>query len=139
MDLMKLLVTGGAGFVGSVCAKVLIEKGHEVVVVDDLSTGNIDAVPAGGKFVHDDFATAAGTLLGNGSFDGVMHFAAKSLIGESVTSPERYWHGNVVKTLSLLDAMCAAKNKASGVFVDCRHVWRAGESSDPRGCADAAH
>ncbi|TGD86788.1 UDP-glucose 4-epimerase GalE [Mycolicibacterium sp. CH28] len=105
---MKLLVTGGAGYVGSVCATVLLEKGHEVVVVDDLSTGNADAVPAGAQFVHDDMVDAAPRLLGDGSFDGVLHFAAKSLVGESVAAPERYWYGNVVKTLDLLEAMRAA-------------------------------
>jgi UDP-glucose 4-epimerase len=105
---MKLLVTGGAGYVGSVCAKVLLEQGHEVVVVDDLSTGNADAVPDGARFVQADMVDAAPELLGDESFDGVLHFAAKSLVGESVVAPELYWHGNVVKTLQLLEAMRAA-------------------------------
>jgi UDP-glucose 4-epimerase len=105
---MKLLVTGGAGYVGSVCATVLLEQGHDVVVVDDLSTGNADAVPAGAQFVEADMVEVAPTLLGDGSFDGVLHFAAKSLVGESVAEPEKYWRGNVVKTLELLEAMRAA-------------------------------
>lgn len=105
---MKLLVTGGAGYVGSVCATVLLEQGHEVVVVDDLSTGNADAVPAAAQFIEADMVEVAPKLLGDGSFDGVLHFAAKSLVGESVAEPERYWHGNVVKTLDLLEAMRAA-------------------------------
>ncbi len=105
---MKLLVTGGAGYVGSVCAKVLLENGHRVVVVDDLSTGNADAVPPGAEFVDGDMVTAARNLLGDGSFDGVLHFAAKSLVGESVQSPELYWHANVVKTLGLLEEIRAA-------------------------------
>ena len=105
---MKLLVTGGAGYVGSVCAKVLLEEGHEVVVVDDLSTGNADAVPDGARFVQADMVDAAPDLLSDESFDGVLHFAAKSLVGESVVAPELYWHGNVVKTLQLLEAMRAA-------------------------------
>jgi UDP-glucose 4-epimerase len=105
---MKLLVTGGAGYVGSVCATVLLEHGHEVVVVDDLSTGNGDAVPAGAHFVEADMVDVAPKLLGDGSFDGVLHFAAKSLVGESVAEPGRYWHDNVVKTLQLLEAMRAA-------------------------------
>jgi UDP-glucose 4-epimerase len=102
---VKLLVTGGAGYIGSVCAKVLLEQGHQVVVVDDLSTGNADAVPDGAEFVHDDMVVAAPALLGGRPFDGVMHFAAKSLVGESVEKPELYWHGNVVKSLELLEAM----------------------------------
>ncbi len=105
---MKLLVTGGAGYVGSVCAKVLLEQGHDVVVVDDLSTGNADAVPEGATFVQDDVAAAARALLPDGAFDGVLHFAAKSLVGESMDDPQRYWFGNVVKTLSLLDVMLEA-------------------------------
>jgi UDP-glucose 4-epimerase len=105
---MKLLVTGGAGYVGSVCATVLLEAGHEVVVVDDLSTGNADAIPAGAQFVEADMVEAAPGLLGDESFDGVLHFAAKSLVGESVVAPELYWFGNVVKTLQLLEAMRAA-------------------------------
>ncbi|AYF76865.1 UDP-glucose 4-epimerase GalE [Nocardia yunnanensis] len=105
---MKLLVTGGAGYVGGVCAQVLLEDGHEVVVVDDLSTGNADGVPAGAKFVEGDIATAGVELVAAESFDGVLHFAAQSLVGESVVAPEKYWHGNVVKTLALLEAMRAA-------------------------------
>ncbi len=105
---MKLLVTGGAGYVGSVCATVLLEQGHEVVVIDDLSTGNADAVPAGAQFIEADMVEVAPKLLGDGSFDGVLHFAAKSLVGESVAEPEKYWHGNVAKTLELLEAMRAA-------------------------------
>ncbi|WP_099020430.1 UDP-glucose 4-epimerase GalE [Mycolicibacterium palauense] len=105
---MKLLVTGGAGYVGSVCAAVLLEHGHEVVVLDDLSTGHADAVPAGAAFVEGDIAEDAAGVLTGGGFDGVLHFAAKSLVGESVSAPERYWHGNVVKTLELLEAIRTA-------------------------------
>lgn len=105
-DGMRLLVTGGAGYVGSVCATVLLERGHEVVVVDDLSTGNADAVPAGAEFVEGDVAAVAGRVLGDGPrFDGVLHFAAQSLVGESVLEPAKYWQGNVVTTLALLEAM----------------------------------
>jgi UDP-glucose 4-epimerase len=106
---MKLLVTGGAGYVGSVCSAVLLERGHQVVIVDDLSTGNADAVPPGAEFIQDDMVAVAGELLAGGGFDGVLHFAAKSLVGESVTAPERYWHGNVVKTLELLEAIRRAR------------------------------
>lgn len=105
---MKLMVTGGAGYVGSVCAKVLLEQGHSVLVVDDLSTGNADAVPEGAEFVQADVVDAARQLLPEGSFDGVLHFAAKSLVGESVEDPQLYWYGNVVKTLGLLEAMLEA-------------------------------
>jgi UDP-glucose 4-epimerase len=101
---VRLLVTGGAGYAGSVCAARLIEAGHEVVVVDDLSTGHADAVPDGCRFVTGDIAEVADSLLADG-FDGVLHFAAKSLVSESMKEPAKYWHGNVVTSVRLLDAM----------------------------------
>ncbi|HWC81633.1 MAG TPA: UDP-glucose 4-epimerase GalE [Pseudonocardiaceae bacterium] len=101
---MKLLVTGGAGYVGSVCAARLIEAGHEVVVVDDLSTGHADAVPEGARFINGDIAEVAGSVLAEG-FDGVLHFAAKSLVGESMQNPGKYWFGNMVTSLKLLEAI----------------------------------
>jgi UDP-glucose 4-epimerase len=102
---VKLLVTGGAGYVGSVCAARLLEFGHEVVVVDDLSTGHADAVPPGASFVRADIAESAGELLADGGYDGVLHFAAKSLVGESMQDPHKYWQGNVVTSLRLLEAV----------------------------------
>jgi UDP-glucose 4-epimerase len=101
---VKLLVTGGAGYVGSVCAARLIEADHEVVVVDDLSTGHADAVPPGARFVQGDIAELADSVLAEG-YDGVLHFAAKSLVGESMADPGKYWQGNVVTSLRLLDAI----------------------------------
>lgn len=102
---MKLLVTGGAGYVGSVCAAVLIEQGHDVTIVDNFSTGNREAVPAQARLVEGDVANVAADVLSEGGFEGVLHFAARSLVGESVEIPSDYWHGNVVTTLALLDAM----------------------------------
>ncbi|MEU7528353.1 UDP-glucose 4-epimerase GalE [Saccharothrix sp. NPDC042600] len=101
---MKLLVTGGAGYVGSVCAARLVEAGHEVVVLDDLSTGHADAVPDGVRLIEADINDVIGEVLAEG-FDGVLHFAAKSLVGESMQDPAKYWHGNVGTALVLLDAM----------------------------------
>jgi len=101
---VKLLVTGGAGYVGSVCATHLVEAGHEVVVLDDLSTGHRDAVPAAARFVEAELAHAADDVLAEG-FDGVLHFAAKSLVAESVQRPGLYWRGNVLTAVELLDAM----------------------------------
>lgn len=102
---MKLLVTGGAGYVGSVCAAHLLGAGHEVVVLDDLSTGHRDAVPAGAALVEGELGATAGDVLAGGSFDGVLHFAARSLVGESVERPQRYWEGNVVASFRLLEAI----------------------------------
>jgi UDP-glucose 4-epimerase len=105
---VRLLVTGGAGYVGSVCATVLIERGHRVTVLDDLSTGNRDAVPTGAEFVEGDAGERSTEVLGRGDYDGVLHFAAKSLVGESVSEPDKYWQGNLVTSLNLLDAMRGA-------------------------------
>jgi UDP-glucose 4-epimerase len=103
---LKLLVTGGAGYVGSVVAAQLVDAGHETVVLDDLSKGHRDAVPEGARLVEGsliDEAFARGTL--DQGFDGVLHFAALSLVAESVEEPERYYRNNVGGTLNLLEAM----------------------------------
>jgi UDP-glucose 4-epimerase len=102
---VRLLVTGGAGYIGSVVATLLLEAGHQVRVLDNLDTGHADAVPAGAHFVRGTVADAADALS---DVDAVLHFAAKSLVAESVARPELYWHNNAVGTLALLDAMRAA-------------------------------
>jgi UDP-glucose 4-epimerase len=103
---MKLLVTGGAGYIGSVVAHQLLERGDEVVVLDDVSRGHVAAVPEGARHLDvslvDEAATRAALAEG---FEGVLHFAALALVAESVEHPERYHRGNVVGTLNLLDAM----------------------------------
>ena len=106
---MKLLVTGGAGYIGSVVAAQLLEAGHEVVVLDNLERGHRAALPAGSALVEADLedATATRAALADG-FDAVLHFAALALVAESVAQPERYWRTNVGGTLNLLDAMRAA-------------------------------
>jgi UDP-glucose 4-epimerase len=107
---MKLLVTGGAGYIGSVMTAQLLEAGHEVTVFDNLSKGHIQAVPAGAHFIEGDLLNEerlnAALTLG---FDGVLHFAALSLVGESVQQPERYYRNNVCGTLNLLEAMRVAR------------------------------
>ena len=104
---MRLLVTGGAGYIGSVVAAQLIAAGHDVTVLDDLSTGHADAVPSGARFVRGDLRGDAAPVLADG-IDAVLHFAAKSLVGESVAEPGRYWSHNLGGSLALLEAMRAA-------------------------------
>lgn len=105
---MRLLVTGGAGYVGSVVTHHLLRDGHEVTVLDDLSTGHADAVPPGAELVQLPVGDAADLLRNRPPFDGALHFAGLSLVGESVRTPEKYWHGNVTQSLALLDALRAA-------------------------------
>lgn len=102
---MKLLVTGGAGYVGSVCSHVLVEAGHDVTIIDNLSTGNREAVPEATHFIEGDVAEVIDEVLAERPIDAVLHFAARSLVGESVEKPEEYWQSNLVTTLRLLEAM----------------------------------
>ncbi|MFI9341561.1 UDP-glucose 4-epimerase GalE [Streptomyces sp. NPDC052773] len=99
----KYLVTGGAGYVGSVVAQHLLEAGTEVTVLDNLSTGFREGVPAGAAFIEGDIRDAAKWL--DSSYDAVLHFAAFSQVGESVVKPEKYWDNNVGGTMALLAAM----------------------------------
>ncbi|HUY48983.1 MAG TPA: UDP-glucose 4-epimerase GalE [Streptosporangiaceae bacterium] len=101
---MKLLVTGGAGYIGSVVGAFLVAAGHDVVVLDDLSTGHQDAVPAGAAFVRGTIRDDARGVLAGG-VDAVLHFAAKSLVGESMAKPSLYWEHNLGGSLALLEAM----------------------------------
>ncbi|MCG7253657.1 UDP-glucose 4-epimerase GalE [Corynebacterium hadale] len=104
---MKLVVTGGAGYVGSVCAAVLVEAGHDVIVIDDFSTGNRDAVPNGATLVEGHISDVIDRVLSAGDVDGVLHFAARSLVGESMEVPAEYWRDNLEVSLTLLNAMRA--------------------------------
>lgn len=105
---MRLLVTGGAGYIGSVTTAVLLDRGHEVVVLDSIATGHADAVPAGAVLVQADLLDPAALAEHvAGGFDGVLHFAARALVGESVQHPDLYFRTNVIGTLNLLDAMRA--------------------------------
>ncbi|MDT5034584.1 MAG: UDP-glucose 4-epimerase [Actinoplanes sp.] len=106
---MKLLVTGGAGYVGSVTSRLLLDAGHEVTVLDNLSTGFRAAVAPDATFVQADIRDAAQVLTPDAGFDAVLHFAGLIAAGESMVKPELYWDHNVVRSLALLDAVRAAK------------------------------
>lgn len=100
---MRILVSGGAGYIGSVTAALLVEQDHEVVILDDLSTGHRQALPSGAVFhegrLHD--RQILDEVFAR-SYDAVVHFAAFSLVGESVRDPLKYWDNNVGGTLALL-------------------------------------
>ncbi len=105
---MRVLIIGGAGYIGSHMVKVLCQQGFEVTVLDNLSAGYRDAV-RGGRFVEGDLADTAllDRLFGEGNFAGVMHFASCIQVGESMRAPAKYYRNNVANTLNLLDAMVA--------------------------------
>lgn len=110
---MNVLVTGGAGYIGSVVAERLLERGHSVIVYDSLASGHRDAVPAGATFVEAELSDGnrlTDTLI-QFSAEAVMHMAASSLVGESMADPARYYRSNLVVGLTLLDAMCTAKTR----------------------------
>lgn len=102
---MKVLVTGGAGYVGSVITHVLVEEGNDVTVLDNFSTGNRSAVPTQALLVEGELRESIDDVLADGNFDAVVHCAARSLVGESVEQPADYWQHNMVTTLRLLDSM----------------------------------
>ncbi len=102
-----ILVTGGAGYVGSVVAQELLERGYEVLVLDNLLQGHRRAVPTHAAFVEGDLRNAGGLekIFSQFRVDGVMHMAAETVIEYSMTDPERYFSNNVIGGLRLLEAM----------------------------------
>ena len=108
---MRVLVTGGAGYIGGTVANALIDEGHEVVIYDNLCHARRDLVPPRAKFVDGDIADRAKLeqLFDARPFDGVMHFAALIEAGESMKHPEVYFRNNTASTLSLFEAMIAKK------------------------------
>ena len=106
---MRLLVTGGAGYIGGTVATILMQAGHEVTVLDNLCHSKRDEVPAGVEFVHGDIADRprVEAVLRELQPEGVLHFAALIEAGESMQKPEIYFRNNTASTLSLLEAMHA--------------------------------
>jgi UDP-glucose 4-epimerase len=104
---MRLLVTGGAGYVGGHAVRALLDAGHEVVVLDNLVYGHAETVPC--QLVVGDLSDrpALDRVLSGSQFDAVLHFAAYAYVGESVTEPGKYWRNNVAAGVELLDAMRA--------------------------------
>jgi UDP-glucose 4-epimerase len=104
---MKVLVAGGAGYIGSHCVRQLIAAGHEPVILDNLVYGHRAAVPAGVRLLEAGLADAAALekIFAAEKIDVVMHFAAYCYVGESVTAPLKYYQNNVAATLTLLDVM----------------------------------
>jgi UDP-glucose 4-epimerase len=105
---VKVLVTGGAGYIGAVVTHALVEAGHQVVVLDDLSTGFAMNIPAGLEFHQLPVHQVARVLTPDSGFDGVLHFAGKIEVAESVARPDLYWDVNVAGSMALLTAIRVA-------------------------------
>jgi len=108
---MKILVVGGAGYIGSICAEVLLDQKHEVAILDNLSEGHRRAVDSRAEFIEGDLADGEATVdtLVRLRPEAVMHFAANALVGESMQNPSKYFRNNIASGLNLLDAMIAAE------------------------------
>lgn len=106
---MRILVTGGAGYIGGTVVRVLLREGHEVTIVDNFCRSKASALPAGASFVEGSVGDRVliERTLAKERFDGIMHFAALSAAGESMKTPESYFRNNTVGTLTLLEAMAA--------------------------------
>jgi UDP-glucose 4-epimerase len=104
---MKIFVVGGAGYIGSVCAQLLLDQGHEVAIFDNLIEGHRDAIDSRATFVQGDLEQRSQieTALSNTRPDAVMHFAAYALVPESMRDPSKYFRNNISNGLNLLDAM----------------------------------
>ena len=107
---MKILVVGGAGYIGSVCAELLLNDGHEVSILDNLSEGHRAAIDPRARFMAGDLQErhAIELALTAQRPDAVMHFAANALVGESMQNPSKYFRNNIANGLNLLDAMVEA-------------------------------
>ncbi|GAW32743.1 UDP-glucose 4-epimerase GalE [Carboxydocella sp. JDF658] len=104
---MNVLVTGGAGYIGSHTVYYLLQQGHQPIVLDNLSTGHRQAVPSTVPFYHGDIADSVlvTSIINQHQISGVIHFAASSLVGESMTDPAKYFENNVVKTILFLNTL----------------------------------
>src|SRR6202051_3869814 len=107
---MKILVVGGAGYIGSVCAELLLDEGHGVTIFDNLTEGHRRGIDPRAEFVEGDLEDRQSiekTLVKHRP-DAVMHFAAHALVGESMQNPSKYFRNNIANGLNLLDAIVAA-------------------------------
>lgn len=111
MSTLRVLVTGGAGYIGSVTAAALLDEGHEVVVVDDLRRGHRDLVPEGATFIEADASRPEDFLGEAGEIDACLHFAAAIEAGESMQVPEAFFTANTAATLHLLQGLVEADVK----------------------------
>ena len=129
---MKILVVGGAGYIGSICAEVLLDQKHDVAIFDNLSEGHRRAVDPRAEFIEGDLADREATAdaLARLRPEAVMHFAANALVGESMENPSKYFRNNIANGLNLLDAMIAAGVRAARFLLHLRHFRPARTRAD---------
>jgi UDP-glucose 4-epimerase len=137
---MSILVTGGAGYIGSHTVRALREAGEEVLVLDDLSEGNRASIPSDVRVYEVDLKDANATreALVDAKPEAVFHFAASCYVGESVTDPAIYYRQNFVATMNLLDAMRAAESKRFVLSSTCAVYGEPGDDPDRRRAAEGA-
>jgi UDP-glucose 4-epimerase len=121
---MKLLVTGGAGYIGSHVGHLLVDSGHEVVVLDNFYSGHRWAVPSGSELIEGDIGDASllAQVFSKHKFDGVLHFAAHIEVPESVENPAKYYRNNTASALTLFDA-CVKDGVRSFIFSSTAAVY----------------
>lgn len=129
---MRYLITGGAGYVGSHVAQALLDAGHDVTIIDNLSTGHRAAIPVGAHFHHLDLATphAVDTILSQGPWEAVLHFAALSLVGASMENPYHYLRQNALTSLNLIES-CVRHNISRFIFSSTAALFGNGISQQP--------
>ena len=118
---MKILATGGAGYIGSVCVEKLLDVGHQVTVFDNLTEGHRAAVDGRATFVEGDLGEASSitSAMRTARPDVVIHLAASAILSESMTNPSKYFRNNVANGLYLLDAMVSSDVKRIIFFLTC--------------------
>ena len=121
---MKVLVTGGAGYIGSHTAQALLKAGHRVVILDNITTGFREAIPTGAEFAQGDVRNSStlAEVMKKHSVEAVVHFAAKLIVPESIEKPMEYYENNTMGVLSLVQA-CAANNVQKIVFSSTAAVY----------------
>ena len=129
---MKILVVGGAGYIGSVCTEVLLDEKHDVAIFDNLSEGHRKAIDQRAEFIEGDLSDrkTVTALLGRLRPDAVMHFAANALVGESMANPSKYFRNNVCQRSEPARCHGRDRNQAPRVFIHLRDFWAAGKIAD---------